>query len=209
MPCARSAESKSTTGGGRSRPPRTGPRRRSRPVKAGQAKAGIRNADLTAQGSSLPWRRRTLATAISLFNVLFGERLERRRVQLAGVALFADAYWRRHNGVHAARPKTANSLVRSVALDRLFGEIIPRTHMQCPDLRLSACWYGQASIAAGHSHGVQVPLGHAPTYLQAAHAYGRTCPVLLAADRRHDLRALYAPNADSFCAARERARNAC
>jgi hypothetical protein len=40
----------------------------------------------------LPWRRGKLATAISLFNVFFGERLERRRIQLVGVVVFADAF---------------------------------------------------------------------------------------------------------------------
>ena len=40
----------------------------------------------------MPWRRGKLATAISLFNVFFSERLERRRVQLVGVVLLADAY---------------------------------------------------------------------------------------------------------------------
>jgi hypothetical protein len=50
----------------------------------------------------LPWRRAKLATALSLFNVLFGERLERRRVQLAGVVPFADAYCGRHGGVPSA-----------------------------------------------------------------------------------------------------------
>jgi hypothetical protein len=41
----------------------------------------------------LPCRRGKLATAISLFNVFFGERLECRRIQLVGEILFADAYW--------------------------------------------------------------------------------------------------------------------
>jgi hypothetical protein len=51
----------------------------------------------------LPWPRGKLATAISLFNVFFSERLARRRVQLAGVVLFADAYCGRHGGAHAAK----------------------------------------------------------------------------------------------------------
>ena len=81
------------------------PNRAMKPVKTGQGKTGqgrnkIRRPD--CQGSSLPWRRGKLATAILLINVFFGERLEHRRVQLAGVVLFADALGR-HGGVHTAK----------------------------------------------------------------------------------------------------------
>jgi hypothetical protein len=59
--------------------------------------------------------------------------------------------------------------------------------MHTSDLRLFFSRHYQASNVAGHSHGVQVPLGHMLTYMLTAHVRGRTCPGALHLIEGHSL----------------------